>query len=72
VNPEKDIVIIHGVRNHPTDPSFFKAKQQESYLNRLNIPGSKVLIDATKPSLSNPLREKFDRTQPMGWEKLIL
>jgi 2,5-furandicarboxylate decarboxylase 1 len=70
VNPEKDIVIIPGVRHHVNDPAFFKDKRREGALQGLNIPGSKVLIDATKPSLESPLRSKFDRTTPMGWGKV--
>ncbi len=70
VNPEKDIVVIPGVRNHPTDPSHFKLSPQEKFVFKVNVPGSKVLIDSTKPCVVNPLRAKFDRTTPTGWGKI--
>lgn len=70
VNPGRDIQTLDGVRNHPLDPAFFKDQPQEAAVQSLHKPGSKLLIDATKPPVGNPLRSKFERTTPTGWGKV--
>ncbi len=65
VNPEEDIVILNGTRIHSMDPT---AKE----LFPPGTPswqrvGGKVIIDATKPPLSDPeARAIFERILPMG------
>ncbi len=63
VNPEEDIHIIPGLRVHSLDNSCPEVKYP-------GVPGgqrlgSKVLIDATKPPICNPVaRAIFDRAMP--------
>jgi 2,5-furandicarboxylate decarboxylase 1 len=60
-NPERDVFIIRGTRNHPFD------------LKVVQRIGSKMGIDATKPPTSKPEeRAKFDRARPVGWQKVKL
>lgn len=72
VNPIEDVIVIPAtMRGHPMDIS----------LDLLQIPGSKgwqrlgskVAIDATKPSLADPEnRQLFTRLTPKGWPKFRL
>jgi len=72
VNPQRDIFIIPDIRGHTYDLS----------LTELGAPGdpnwqalgSKMGIDATKPSviLDPEEREKFERTRPMGFGEIFL
>ncbi len=69
-NPSKDIFIIDGTRNHPMDPSLPLISPPGG---RWQAVGSKMGIDATKPSTSFPEeRRKMDRILPMGWKKYDL
>ena len=67
VNPAVDIVTVPGVRNHPMDPSITCVDPERDYAGKVQSVGSKVIIDATKPSLTHPARKRFDRVVPTGW-----
>jgi 2,5-furandicarboxylate decarboxylase 1 len=70
VNPSKDIFIVDGTRNHPMDPSLTQMSPPGTRWQRI---GSKMGIDATKPSTSEPEdRVAFERIRPMGWAKYRL
>ncbi|HJM43846.1 MAG TPA: UbiD family decarboxylase, partial [Nitrospinota bacterium] len=69
VNPVRDVVIIPGVRNHVMDPSITMVDPERDYMSKVQSVGSKMIIDATKPSLSHPARERFDRVVPTGWDE---
>ncbi|MFQ6074718.1 MAG: UbiD family decarboxylase [Candidatus Bathyarchaeia archaeon] len=70
VNPAKDIFIIEGTRNHPMDPSLPLISPPGTRWQRV---GSKMGIDATKPSTSRPEeRAMMRRIRPMGWGKYAL
>ncbi len=69
VNPVRDVVIIPGVRNHVMDPSITMVDPERDYMTKVQSVGSKMFIDATKPSLSHPARERFDRVVPTGWDE---
>lgn len=67
VNPSEDIFIIGGTRNHPMDPSLPLTSPPGTRWQRI---GSKMGIDATKPSTSQPeKRSALERVRPMGWMK---
>ncbi|MEE8449805.1 MAG: UbiD family decarboxylase [Thermodesulfobacteriota bacterium] len=69
VNPEKDVFIVSGTRNHPFD---LKLPLCTETLIRQRL-GSKMGIDATKPPTSKPEeRAKFDRARPLGWQNVKL
>ena len=69
-NPSKDIFIIDGTRNHPMDPSLPVISQPGGRWQRV---GSKMGIDATKPSTSfSEERKKMDRILPIGWKRYDL
>ena len=40
---------------------------ERDYSGKVQSVGSKVLIDATKPSLTHPARQRFARVMPTGW-----
>lgn len=71
VNPEEDIIVLPGSRIHSMDPT---AKE----LFPPGTPswqrvGGKMIIDATKPPVSDPeAREIFERILPMGHGKIHL
>ena len=67
VNPARDIVTIPGVRNHSMDPSITMVDAERDYSSKVQSVGSKVMIDATKPSLTHPARARFTRVVPTGW-----
>ena len=69
VNPVRDVVIIPGVRNHVMDPSITMVDPERDYMSKVQSVGSKMFIDATKPSLSHPARKRFDRVVPTGWDE---
>ena len=72
VDPVKDILMIPNVRNHPIDPSIFNELIPAGG-GRWQKVGSKVGINATKPSTSFPdKRKKFRRVRPMGFGKVDL
>ncbi len=71
VDPERDMVIIPGTRGHSMDPTGREIGEtgQPSW-QRL---GSKVLIDATKPPISDPAaRRVFERVSPPGFGTVFL
>lgn len=69
VDPQKDVFIIEGTRNHPFD---LKLSLLTDYEVRQRL-GSKMGIDATRPPTSKPqAREAFERARPMGWSKVKL
>ena len=63
VSPATDVDIIPGVRGHPLDNALpVVGKPGLTTWHRL---GSRMLIDATKPPISDPeARAKFDRVRP--------
>lgn len=68
-DPQRDIFIIGGTRNHPFD---LKLPLDTSGSERQRV-GSKMGIDATKPSTSKvEARKAFDRARPMGWGRVKL
>ena len=68
-NPERDVFIIGGTRNHPFDLKL-PLDTSGTVVQRI---GSKMGIDATKPPTSKPdERAKFDRARPVGWQTVKL
>jgi 2,5-furandicarboxylate decarboxylase 1 len=68
VNPEKDIIQIHGTTSIPYDLSLPEIPEAPP-LRR----GSKLAIDATKPPLARKkMRDRFERISPKGWGKVSL
>lgn len=71
VNPSDDIVVIPGARVHPMDVSGREMTPPGTEL--WHRVGSRVLIDATKPPLADPVRrEEFTRIHPPGWNQVSL
>ncbi|HGE69792.1 TPA: UbiD family decarboxylase [Candidatus Poribacteria bacterium] len=72
VNPQRDVFIIPDVRGHTYDQSLVEIGEP----GRANWQaiGSRMGIDATKPSLMNDAeeRKKFERTRPIGFGKVFL
>lgn len=71
VNPEEDITIIPGLRIHSMDPAAKEIGQvgQPSWQRY----GSKLLIDATKPPVSESgRRSQFERVKPPGFGNILL
>lgn len=71
VDPERDIVVIPGVRGHAMDPSLVEyGKPGTAAWQRL---GGKLLIDATRPPTSAPeLRSGFERIKPPNFGEVHL
>lgn len=68
-NPERDVFIIGGTRNHPFDLKL-PLDVSGTVVQRV---GSKMGIDATKPPTTKPKeRAAFDRARPVGWQKVKL
>lgn len=68
-NPEADVFIIGGTRNHPFDIKI----PQEPTGTALQRTGAKMGIDATKPPVTKPqARRGFERARPVGWGKVNL
>ncbi|MEE8449730.1 MAG: UbiD family decarboxylase [Thermodesulfobacteriota bacterium] len=68
-DPERDIFIVPGTRNHPFD---LKLPLDSEGTDRVRV-GAKVGIDATKPPTSKPeQRRLFERARPTGWGKVSL
>jgi 2,5-furandicarboxylate decarboxylase 1 len=71
VNPDRDMTTIPGVRIHSMDPSARElgVVGQASWQRY----GSKVIIDATKPPVSDPeARSQFERVKPAGFGEIFL
>jgi len=71
VDPVEDIIVIPNTRSHPMDISqrLIQSPGTKSWQRM----GSKVAIDATKPSPANPeARELFKRLTPKGWPRVRL
>jgi 2,5-furandicarboxylate decarboxylase 1 len=66
VDPERDITVIPGLRGHPMDPTGVEiGRAGEPGWQRL---GSKVLIDATRPPISDSAsRDVYERIKPPGY-----
>ena len=70
VNPAQDVFIIDGTNGHRLDLSFPVVNSPGKPFRRR---GSKMAIDATKPSLYQPeRRQEFDRARPMGTDRVSL
>ena len=70
VDPVQDIVIIPGLRGHALDESVTKKLRPPEVTIRQELT-SKVLIDATKPPTTDPVRrEMYDRLKPIGLDTL--
>ncbi len=71
VNPEEDVVVVPGTRIHSMDPSAREiGAPGQALWQRF---GSKMLIDATKPPVSDPAaRDVFARVQPPGFGSVRL
>lgn len=71
VDPERDITVIPGVRGHPMDPTGVEiGRAGEPGWQRL---GSKVLIDATRPPISDRAsRDVYERIKPPGYGNVRL
>ena len=68
VNPDKDIIQIHGTQGIPYDLSLPEIPEALP-LRR----GGKLAIDATKPSMAKKkMRDKFKRVSPRGWGNVLL
>jgi 2,5-furandicarboxylate decarboxylase 1 len=66
VDPVKDIMIIPGLRGHALDESVTE-KLREPQVNVRQELVSKVIIDATKPPISDPSRRAlYERIKPLG------
>ncbi len=71
VNPEQDVVVIPGTRLHSMDPTGREIGAPGQPLWQRF--GSKMLIDATKPPVSDPAaRDVFARVQPPGFGSVRL
>lgn len=72
VNPQKDVFIIPDVRGHTYDQSLTEIGEPGQ--PNWQAVGSKMGIDATKPSVINDVEErlKFERTRPIGYGKVFL
>jgi len=71
VDPQEDIIIIPNNRIHSMDPSCKELFPPGT--PAWQRVGGKVIIDATKPPVSDPkAREIFERIKPMGYEKVRL
>ncbi len=67
VNPEKDIIVISGGHGHQLDASLTLVTPANVHPQIRR--GSKVIIDATKPSLVEPdARDHFTRSHAKGSE----
>jgi 3-polyprenyl-4-hydroxybenzoate decarboxylase len=71
VDPERDVVVIPGVRGHAMDPSLVElGKPGTATWQRL---GGKLQIDATRPPTSAPeARANFERIKPPNHEQVLL
>jgi UbiD family decarboxylase len=68
VNPDKDIIQIHGTQGIPYDLSLPEIPEALP-LRR----GGKLAIDATKPpTAKKKMRDKFKRVSPRGWGNVLL
>jgi 2,5-furandicarboxylate decarboxylase 1 len=66
VDPVQDIIIIPGVRGHALDESVTKKFRKPEVTVRQELV-SKVLIDATKPPISDPERRAlYEKIRPLG------
>lgn len=64
VNPAKDVFIVDGTQGHRLDLSLPTVEVPGKPFRRM---GSKMGINATKPSLFEPARRaEFERARPMG------
>ena len=72
VNPQRDVFIIPDVRGHTYDQSLIEIGQPGN--PNWQAMGSRMGIDATKPSMMNDAeeRKKFERTRPIGFGKVFL
>jgi len=72
VNPQKDVFIIPDVRGHTYDQSLIEIGEPGK--PNWQAMGSRMGIDATKPSMMNDPeeRKKFERTRPIGYGKVFL
>ena len=69
VNPAEDVLVIPGTRGHPMDISLRLIELPGT--KRWQRVGSKLAIDATKPSPADPERQElFRRLTPKGWPKV--
>ena len=72
VNPQTDVLVVNDTRIHPMDPTGIEVVPPGSPLGWSRI-GSKMVIDATKPPLSDVAgRELFERIRPIGLETVKL
>ncbi len=70
VNPAKDTFVIDGTQGHRLDLSLSVVEVPGKAFRRM---GSKMGIDATKPSLFEPeKREEFERVRPVGTGRVRL
>ena len=71
-NPQKDVFIIPDVRGHTYDQALTEIGEPGT--PNWQAMGSKMGIDATKPSVINDPeeRKKFERTRPVGFGKVFL
>ncbi len=72
VNPQRDVFIIPDVRGNAYDQSFTEIGEPGK--PNWQAVGSRMGIDATKPSVMNDAeqRMKFARTRPIGYGKVFL
>jgi UbiD family decarboxylase len=65
VNPERDVVVVPGMRAHVLDLASPELLPPGS--PAWQRVGGKMMIDATKPATWRPEREAFRRVRPRGW-----
>ncbi len=66
VDPVQDIIIVPGLRGHALDESVTKKFRKPEVTIRQELV-SKVLIDATKPPVSDPERRAlYEKIRPLG------
>ncbi len=70
-DPDRDVVVIPGVRGHPMDPSLVEfGEAGTAAWQRL---GGKMIIDATRPPTSMPAqRAQFERIKPPNYADVRL
>lgn len=71
VDPERDVVMLPGLRGHPMDPSLPEISEPGTPAwQRL---GGKLLIDATRPPTNAPERRaEFERIKPPNYGQVRL
>ena len=70
VDPINDVHIIPGLRGHQLDEAVTEQLEEPRVSTRQKVT-SKMLIDATKPPVSDPdRRSKFERIEPIGLDRV--